>query len=138
MITRRKKSLSNEVKLEEMVKTVPKAVPTELRPKRIMWKKISGGVYKHYDGQKYRRGQTFPAAIDEIPKAFRDTVVPVDPTALATAEELPLEVIKIQYVKEEAPEESGNFRVFDSNGKAMSEGVLTEAEADDLIKALEG
>jgi len=147
MITRTKKitpPITPPAKAKEISRQnlVGKAIPTELRPKRILWRIVGGGSYKHCTGEKFRRGQTFLASIDEIPKAFRDTIVPVDITALIPIEEAPLEVVKLKYSIVERRDDEGYgvsfFEVQDGMGKVVSEGDLTDVEAKELIKSLQG
>lgn len=136
MVTRTKPPVS-AVRNKEKV-----APPTILLPKQILWRKIGGGSYTHCTGEKFRRGQTFKASVDQIPKAFRDTVVPVDPTALSNIVEEPFEVSEPKFSIVEKEDAEGNltgyFEVMDGMGKVVSEGDLTDDEAEELVKSLKG
>lgn len=111
---------------------------------KILWRKTGGGSLTLASGKKIKKGETFLATVNEIPKAFRDTVIPVNPIDRGIAqrpepvEEPPLEVEEPEFTVQEDPPDSENFIVLDAQGKIVSEGPLTEEEAEELVVQLKG
>jgi len=112
---------------------------------KIMWRKTGGGSLTLASGKKIKKGETFWATVNEIPKAFRDTVIPLNPTEKSLTRkqapepvEEPIEVEDPEYTVQEDPPDSGNFIVLDSQGKIVSEGPLSEEQAEELVQQLRG
>ena len=106
----------------------------------IRWRKIGGGTLRLKSGKRVKKGEIFSARAIDIPKSFRDTIIPLDPTAegLVMKEEAPIEVEAPKYTIRPDEIDPKTFEVVDSNGKVVSEGYLTEKEAKALIRQLKG
>jgi hypothetical protein len=112
----------------------------------ILWKKIGGGSFHATIGGKtviIKPGQQFSAKPHEIPEAFKDTVVPVNPMGKAVT--ITVEEAKVEEAKkaEEAKGEynlrhrgGGWWDVVDENGKAQNEAALQKADAEELLNSL--
>jgi len=114
-------------------------IPTEIKipvDKKILWKKTTG-TFRLPDRRLIKAGQTFLAALEDIPAAFRDTIMPVDPASLAELEnkEIPLPPIVPSYRKEKRGE-SNWWNVVDGEGKVLNEKALREEQADDYLNSL--
>ena len=114
---------------------------TKKDPDAILWKKTGGGpVHANIGGRVVivKPGQQFLAREDEIPMAFRDTIIPVDPVKAAAKKQ---EVEKVEAAAA-APsyflqERGGNwYDVVNSDGKIQNEKAMRKPEAEDLIKSL--
>jgi len=97
---------------------------------KIKWKKLGGGTFRLQSGKIIKPNQVFDAYVSEIPKAFRDVVVPLDPLP----EDVPLTVTSGDYqVKSRGP---GWYDVFDAFGKRVNEQALRQPEAEKLAEEL--
>ena len=111
------------------------AVPAdvELVRKPIRWKKVGGGTFL-WNNHFIKQNQVFLAYPEDIPKQFRDLVVPleeiVEPLAILQKVEIDNSII---YTLEE---ESGKWNIIDSQGKKLNERLLTLEEANRILKAL--
>jgi hypothetical protein len=98
---------------------------------------LSKGVPKRY--RIIKPGQFFTARRDEIPEAFKDTVIEVGGAkkpsiTTSTKEETTVVAAEIVYTVElRSP---GWFDVKDSNGKRMNDGALRKADAEALVESL--
>jgi hypothetical protein len=129
------------VKIKKKAKVRPQVLHAPGTSSPILWRKTRGGTFVMGNGRKIRKGQTFLATINEIPKAFRDSIVPVNEFAEAVVvpqEEPPIEVDEPVFTIQELVAGSGLFEVLNVDGKVVSEGELTEAEAEELVKQLKG
>jgi len=106
------------------------------------WKKIGGGSFR-LNGKIIKPGQTFKAAENEIPEAFRDLIIlaedaPVGigkrptPRKVKAPEIKPVEVTYLVKPRETV----GWFDVVDSNGKALNEKALRKEIAEKLVRDL--
>lgn len=94
------------------------------------WKLLSNKSFRMGRGRIIKPNQVFEATEEEIPKAFRDVVVPVDPLP----QEAPLPVLSGGYqVRSRAP---GWYDVVDSQGKVVNESALRQDAAQKLIEDL--
>lgn len=105
----------------------------------IRWKKEGGGSFTAYIGGKKKMikpGQVFVARLDEIPEAFRDTIVPVDGVELEVAKkaEDSVDVAKLTYTI--SPKGGNWFNVLDAEGKQVNEKSLRRLEAEELVRSL--
>lgn len=113
-------------------------------PDAILWKKI-GGASVHLtimDRPKIvKPGETFYARVDEIPTAFRDMIVPVDPLGSKVTVKEAVEAVKI----EEAEAKSiynlkhrggGWWDVVNEDGKRVNESAMKKPEAEELLNSL--
>ena len=113
-------------------------MPNQKQSKPISWRKIAGTfTLRRQDGSKETigRGQIFLALPEEIPLAFRDTIVPVDPAELEAQTNPPLDVVSPGY-RIVAAKLPGRFNVTDASGKVMNEKGLTKIEAQKLLDSL--
>jgi hypothetical protein len=104
---------------------------------KIQWKKTGGGSFRAVlDGRRriIKPGEVFRARIEEIPLAFRDVIIPLDPQVLKKAEE-PIPVEQSNYtIVTRSP---GWFNVVrESDGKVMNENALRKEDAETLIESL--
>ena len=102
---------------------------------KIRFKKTGGGSLR-LGGKIYKPNQTFMAYPYEIPDAFKDVIVPVDPNAVAREEEKKFLGKTHEYTLK-ARSSGGYYDVVDSNGKVKNEKALRHAAALDLIRSLE-
>lgn len=105
----------------------------------VRWVKTGGGSFTAFIGGRKRiikQNQQFTAKLEDIPEAFRDTVVPVDGAELKVAEaaEEPVNVVKLEYTI--SPRGGNWFDVLDSNGKQVNEKSLRKDAAEELISSL--
>lgn len=99
---------------------------------KITWKKLGGGSFRLASGKIIKPNQVFEAYPEDIPVAFRDRVVPVNPDDLP--QEYPLEVVKANYqVIFKSP---GWYDVVDGNGKVVNEKRLRSEDAKRLVEQL--
>ena len=106
----------------------------QAREGEIRWQKISGTLILR-DKTVIRPGQTFMARPEDIPKVFRDTVVPVNPEDLPKDPGLePVEPVKPEYtIKSCGP---GRYNVLDGQGKIVNEKSMSLADAERLVEGL--
>jgi hypothetical protein len=105
--------------------------------KKIKWKRIGGGSHRLPNGTLVESGVPFDATPEEIPKAFRDVIVPVNPEELQALLEPPdIDPAPSLYsLKSRGPKA---WDVVDGQGKVINEKPLTKAGAEELIKSLGG
>lgn len=100
----------------------------------IKWKKIGGGglILKN---KLIKPGQIFEAHPDEIPKAFRDTCIPLD--EVVVPKEPQINPVKFNY--KAIPRGKSNlwWDVVNDNGKVMNQKALTKEVAEQFVKDLE-
>jgi len=141
-----------ELPVEPIVETVlvteietPKQIVTEepKKPAPIKWKKIGRGTFLL--GNRYiKQGQIFTATLEEVPKAFRDVIVPVNTfdepaqNTDKTKEEVivpPEKVVNSEYsLKQDTATKLWN--IVDKRGKKLNESPLSEPDANALLKVL--
>jgi len=100
--------------------------------KTISWKKLGGGSFRLATGRIIKPNQIFDATEAEIPKAFRDVVVPVKPLP----PEPKLEVVSGGYSVRHRG--SNWYDVMDGQGKTLNEKALRQDDARRLIESLTG
>ncbi len=88
-----------------------------------------GGPFYPADGNVYKKGETFYAAVEDIPKAFRDNIRPADPIS---ASELAVEPIPLVFKLKQRGTTSF-FDIVDGTGKRINEKDLTEEQAKDIL-----
>ena len=101
----------------------------------IMWRKIGGGGFR-LRGRIIKPNQTFRATPDEIPKGFRDLVIPLE--HIVKKEEPPLIITEAVYRLEPRGKSKSLFDVVDKNGKVLNEKALFKDKAEELIKQISG
>ena len=102
--------------------------------KVLKWQKVSGGpFYAIIDEQSVllKKGQKFEATEEEVPKAFRDTII-----CLSKVVEAP----ESQSAHDDAPytvvETEGGWNVVDEENELLNEQPLTKQEAEALAEEL--
>lgn len=113
-------------------------IETPVEETRMRWRKTGGGSLR-LGNRIIKPGQVFTATPNDIPKAFRDVVVPVggdynfDKPA---KEEPPVVGIKPTYTL--APRGAGKlwFDVVDAQGKPINDKALKKEVAEQLIEDL--
>ena len=97
---------------------------------KVKWKKLGGGSFRMANGRIIKSNQIFDAKQEDIPVAFRDVVVPVNPLPA----DRPLEVVQGAYsIKSKGP---GWYDVVDSLGKVINEKSLRREDAEKLLESL--
>jgi len=107
----------------------------------IRWIKTGGGSFRLFSGKIIKPGQRFTAPLTQIPKAFRDMVIPVDKEismkdVTGSEAETPIEQVRKSELKiiQRSP---GWFNVVNEQGKQLNENALRKDEAEELKKQLE-
>lgn len=101
------------------------------RPGEIQWLN-KGGTLHMRSGRIIKPMQKFKAHPDEIPQAFRDVIVPVDPVTQIS----PLPVEKPGYSLRETDE--GLYEIVDARGKAITEDPQPKDRAEAILSRLTG
>lgn len=133
----RKTKKAVEIEEEVQEQPVKEEVQEVLQPEMLRWQKVGGGSL-NWGNKIIKPGQVFEARLEDLPKAFMDTLVCLDPEALKN--------IKAGIVKEtQTPEslyvmqkskEKGMWDVVNEHGKAINETPLTNDLAKELLTAL--
>ena len=113
---------------------------TKVKDARLRWKKVGGGSLRILD-RIIKPGQTFVAYLEEIPEAFRDTLVCLDEGKLPELEEelaVPTAPKPIYEVKKEEDGKGWNVVNKTSDKKINDAPLRTRKEAEELKAALEG
>lgn len=101
---------------------------------RVWWKN-NGGTFRMASGKIIKPGEKFQAYPDEISKAFRDTIIPLQPLKDVN---IPIKVASVLYTLQPAGEEGEDlFDIVDAKGKKMNEKSLPEKIAKKLIQELQ-
>lgn len=107
-------------------------------PVKLLWRKVGGG-HLVFQNKMIKPGETFYAHEADLPKAFKDSLVCIEP---AKQEQIQIELKQLQ--KEQGvkfdlkeSEESGKFDVVNEYGKAINENPLAEEVAVELKENLE-
>jgi hypothetical protein len=120
-----------------------KAVVEEEKPevnllgeKLVKWRKIGKGFFR-MSNRIIKENQIFEAYPSEIPKAFRDSIIPLEkqsnnkvPNPVA-----PVPVLKTKYSPKHVS--GGWYDIVDDNGKVINEKKMRKEEAQELIKELQ-
>ena len=97
----------------------------------IRWKKVGGSTFI-LNNRMIKPGQVFTAKVSEIPKAFRDLIIPVD--------DLPVEVDELTLIGDGSSfslQPNGDkWNILNRMGKKLNEVALSRDEALILIKQL--
>lgn len=116
------------------------------------WRKIGGGSFRLRSGRIIKPNQEFVAEESQIPEAFKDLVVEVEPTEQEqptvrrttppspdTAPEKPEPEAEEEkgYSMVEVEGEEGQYNIIGPSGKVMNDKPLTKEEAEEVLKALE-
>ena len=114
------KTVSQEVKIDDVQSNL------------IKWVNRGGAFYMK-DGKRVSRGETFLAAPEDVPLAFRDVIKPVDPAAMVT--EQPLQAVATSFRLKQRGK-TAFYDVVDDSGKRINEKDLTEQEAKQILDKL--
>jgi hypothetical protein len=100
--------------------------------KKVQWRKTGGGTFRMRDGRIIKPNQVFKASPDEIPKAFRDTIIPLESLPEETE---PVINPSIKFgIKERG---AGWFDVVNLvSNKVMNKGALRRVAAEKLLEEL--
>lgn len=102
-------------------------------PNAIRWRKNGGGIF-NCKNHIIKPGQEFMAVIDDIPKAFRDLIVPVDGVPVTEqVEEVPQQILYMLRQRGQSEE----WDIVNTFEKQINESPLTKIEAENLLKALQ-
>lgn len=128
--------VKEEVKEAEPVKEEkaeqPNANPNE--PAMFRMKKIGGGGL-HLHNRIIKPGQVFIARMEEIPKAFMNTILVMEQVSGPVKKGVQLsKAPKPIYTKQIT--KNGLYNIVDKNGKILNEQPMTEKDADDTIRKL--
>jgi len=104
----------------------------DVREGSVRWKKIGGGTFRMASGRIIKPQQIFVAHPDDIPKAHRDTVVPLSPLEEKPEEKL----VPASGGYEIVVKSAGWYNVVDGNGKVMNEKGLRQEAAKELLESL--
>jgi hypothetical protein len=98
----------------------------------IWWKKVGGGSLR-LNGKMIKPNEKFKASVEQIPKAFRDVVIPLEK----------IEEIQSSILPENEPKYSltplsrkGFYNIVNIDGKKLNEKPLKEVDAWALLKDL--
>jgi hypothetical protein len=94
-----------------------------------------GGPFYSKNRIRVAPGETFQAALKDIPVAFRDVIRPADPVAVAAMENRPLQPVKSSFRLRNRADTSF-FDILDERGKRINEKDLTEPEAKQVLSML--
>lgn len=103
---------------------------------KIRFKKLGGGSLR-FGGRIIKPNEVFRAYPDDIPKGFRDIVVPLDKVPLSKEEE-PIDVVKVDY-ELRARGAGGWYDIFNKiTDKKVNDRALKRDAAEKLLTELEG
>ncbi len=104
--------------------------------KVIRWKKVGGGSLR-FKGGIIKPGQKFRATESEIPKSFRDSVVPLQELpGTAKKPGVPQHKVVEPVYTVKSRGSGGWYDVVDAKGKALNEKALKKDIAEKLVKDL--
>jgi hypothetical protein len=98
---------------------------------KLRWRNAGGGTLRLRDRRVIKPGETFLAADDEVPRAFRDTIKLIDDVK----PEKPVEAVKVTYTIKTKP--GGWCDILDDRGKVVNEKSMKRNAAEELIRTLE-
>jgi len=104
-------------------------------PKRVLWKKVGGGSLR-FKGRIIKPGEKFKATEEEIPKAFRDTVIALENIVGTMKLPPPPENVVEPVFTVRSRGSGGWYDVVDANDKALNEKALKKDIAEKLVKDL--
>lgn len=125
-----------EVIKEEKSTPKVKNVPDFVDPDPVIrWRKVGGGSLR-LPKRLIKPNEIFSARVSDIPKAFRDTVIPLEQLPdLPEPEYVP--PVKSVYKVVPRGKSKVYFDIVGPSGKALNEKMLTKAEAERLKADLE-
>lgn len=118
----------DEIHLQVQVPLKP--VEEDITPKPARFRKTGKGSLR-WGNRIIKPGQVFEAYRKDVPKAFMDTLEELDPEIMP--EKFTQKVQPAKFSKQAVEE---GFNIVDAHGRALNDNVLSEQEADDLLKQL--
>lgn len=115
--------------------------PVEIVSTKLRWRKVGGGSLRlNLDGGNriIKPGETFLADLEELPKAFMDTLECLDSEGLKTAvtsEKAKEAFVPVEY-KLKKVKGTDLWNLLDAEGKALNEAPLTKEAAEELLNAV--
>lgn len=106
---------------------------TKIEETRIHWKKVGGGSFR-FNRRIIKPGEIFLANVEDIPKGFRDQIIPLD--TIKEKSTTPIIAAKSVYEIQPRGKSKSLFDVVDGNGKVLNEKVLTKEVAEKLVNDL--
>ncbi len=104
--------------------------------KLIWWRKTGGGSFRGLKGRIIKPNEKFQAYEHEIPKSFRDVIIPLQTIPSTTKSPAP-EVKGVDPVYTvKARGKGGWYDVVDANGKVLNEKALKKEVAEKLVQDL--
>jgi hypothetical protein len=135
-----KQEIEPEIQVGE--EKIVKPIEVEITPVaavqgKIRWRN-DGGTLRFRKNQIIKPGEKFTAYPDEIPKAFRDVIIALEPIIEGNMkQEIPANVTRVTYSLKPNDKEDGFFDIYNAKGKKMNEKPLEEEIAKQLIKDLQ-
>jgi hypothetical protein len=102
---------------------------------QIWWRKIGGGSFRIH-GKIIKPNEKFKAASSEIPKAFRNVVIPLENIPEVSQPSKAVVPGKIPIYQLKQKERAGWFDIVNEHGKAINEKPLKEEDAVQLLNDL--
>lgn len=125
------------VQRKRVVKTEEKAVkPTApvVRDDKIWWIN-TGGIFITASGTVVKSGDKFKSRAEDIPKASRDVVKPLEPITESPTLQVAVPNYALQQCED--TDDEPMFNIVDSRGKIINESPLDEEAANALLKRLQ-
>lgn len=108
--------------------------------KEYQWKKIGGGTFS-MKNMIIKENQIFTAKESDIPKAFRDVVIPMEPEKMTdankAAEKELEEALKPKFTIAPNPTATTRFDVLNAEGFPVNGKPLSKPAAEKLKESLE-
>lgn len=101
---------------------------------RLTWINSGGGSFRLPNGKIIKPNQRFKSLAEDIPRAFRDIVVPFNKEDVEKVN-TPIEGKANEYSL--VPKSGGWFDVVDGEGKPVNDKSLREEDANELLKSLQ-
>ena len=123
----------------ERRKVVNEAIKTttpQLNNQKLRWQKVGGGSLRLVlSGVKkiIKPNEKFEAYLDEIPKAFKDQIIPLQPLPESVTAPV-VKAVPVVYTIEPIDSEGLLFNIIDSQGKVFNENPLDEETAKQFVK----
>ena len=96
------------------------------------WKKVKGGVHRHFDGQVVKKDEFLYAEESEIPKTFKDMFI-----LIRQGKNTSEKVDTVQSLKVVPSVEKNKYDVVNSEGTCLNTVPLTRKEANNFLATKE-
>lgn len=104
---------------------------------RLRWKKVGGGTLT-FRNRYVKPGEIILAHAEELPKAFMDTLVCLDKDQLGKVQEVKRKETHTPEILYTIKKEGKGWWVVNATGKPLNEEPLTQPQAEELMKAMNG